>query len=245
MTPIASSAERVEPMAQPATPAASPVVDDVDSTLAGDPAGAYAALDDRTQSSYCETIALLARRARRSEVEVAAAALTLAREAAGSDDVTASHRRHVGYYLVDRGRTRLAAAIGVRGPLGWRLREVREGALLAAYLGFVIGASVLLAWGLMSWGPPTSSAWVWLALGAAGTVSATWLSMFVATWLVRFLFPPQRLPRMDLSEGSRPSGRPWSSCRASSPRSPRSTPWRASSNGSRWGTAATTSASAS
>ena len=134
MTPIASSAERVEPMAQPATPAASPVVNDVDSTLAGDPAGAYAALDDRTRSSYCETIALLARRARRSEVEVAAAALTLAREAAGSDDVTASHRRHVGYYLVDRGRTRLAAAIGVRGPLGWRLREVREGALLAAYL---------------------------------------------------------------------------------------------------------------
>ena len=201
MTPIASSAERVEPMGQPATPAASPVVDDVDSTLAGDPAGAYAAMDDRTRSSYRETIALLARRARRSEVEVAAAALTLARAAAGSDDVTASHRRHVGYYLVDRGRTRLAAAIGVRGPLGWRLREVREGALLAAYLGFVIGASVLLAWGLMSWGPPTSPAWVWLALGAAGTVSATWLSMFVATWLVRFLFPPQRLPRMDLSGG--------------------------------------------
>jgi cyclic beta-1,2-glucan synthetase len=91
--------------------------------LASDPAGAYTGMDFDSRSRYRAELADLAKHGACSEMETAQAAISLCEQARSASDGsrTAVRRTHVGFYLVDRGRAQLEAAIGYRPPMRTRI----------------------------------------------------------------------------------------------------------------------------
>lgn len=95
----------------------------LEAELTKDPAGVYAHMDFRTRDTYRKVIEGLAWHTGRTEIDVAGTVLTTAGRAPASD----RRRRHIGFYLLDRGREEIERALGFR-PQGAerRRRSIRR-----------------------------------------------------------------------------------------------------------------------
>src|SRR5690606_19296888 len=103
----------------------------VERTLQTDPAEIYPLMDFATRDAYRHVVERLARMGSHSEQDVARAAIDLAREADASEpDGEDARRRHVGYYLIDRGLAQLERKLHVHKPWVQRLRNVTARAKL-------------------------------------------------------------------------------------------------------------------
>ena len=97
-----------------------------DTLLKQDPAGSYTRMDFESRELYREHIAFIARHSDCTEREVAQAVLDLARGGGAqpaNDPRMALRYIHVGYYLVDKGVSRLAERVGFHPPLSHRVRQ--------------------------------------------------------------------------------------------------------------------------
>ena len=81
--------------------------------LRGDPAGIYPRMDSGSRDAYRQVVERLARRSPLTVEEVARRAVQHAQQASEGTENLAGH---VGYYLVDAGRTTLEESIGYRRP---------------------------------------------------------------------------------------------------------------------------------
>ena len=94
--------------------------------LREDPAGAYSRMDFDSRDLYRSRLVKIAENSDSTEMEVAQAALSLAREAAkqdSGDPRLLQRQSHIGYYLVGAGSEELCAKVGFRPPFGWRIRH--------------------------------------------------------------------------------------------------------------------------
>ena len=112
--------------------------DRVGRILARDPVGVYPAMDEATRAYYRQTVARLARRTGRAEIDIAEDVLARAQSSDGA-------RRHVGWFLLRE----VLGAPEKRGDGGWYIAAVVVGTLfLSLLLGFatksVSGAVLLL-----------------------------------------------------------------------------------------------------
>ena len=104
--------------------------DRVGRILARDPAGVYPAMDAATRTRYRQTVARLARRTGRSEIDIAEDVLARAQSGAGA-------RRHVGWFLLRE----VLGAPEKRRDGAWYIAAVIVGTLaLALLLGFATGS---------------------------------------------------------------------------------------------------------
>jgi cyclic beta-1,2-glucan synthetase len=168
--------------------------------LARDPARAYSRMDAATRNLYAGVIAELADRSPRPEREIAETAIALAQEACRTSDGSraAARRTHVGFYLVDRGRARLEAAIGYRPSLAARIPRF----ILRHPTEFYLGGIEMLTLFIVFWvfhqldpAKPALAALLLLAL------PATQAAVDFLNNLAAFLVPPRVLPKLDFSEG--------------------------------------------
>jgi cyclic beta-1,2-glucan synthetase len=93
--------------------------------LAEDPAGAYARMEEENRAFYRQRVSELAESSDFSEIQVAGAALEMAREAAARSSVNPRltlRMSHVGYYLFEEGFEQLAQRVGFHPPIKERLR---------------------------------------------------------------------------------------------------------------------------
>lgn len=173
----------------------------VEQTLREDPAAMHQRQDFATRDRYRHVIEDMARNSLQTELGVTRTLLGLAQTAAstwGSDHRTA----HVGYYLIDRGRPQLEAAVGC--TLFWRLRLRR--ASRPYRLGFYLGpialitllATVMLLLGLEHF---SLLDWRFWCLAFVGFIGCSSPAISVVNQLVTVLFPPRVLPRLDFSKG--------------------------------------------
>ncbi|HET7187608.1 MAG TPA: hypothetical protein VFI52_05610, partial [Gemmatimonadaceae bacterium] len=165
--------------------------------LRRDPAGVYGAMTFGTRDRYRHVIEGLARRSRKSELEVATAAVDAATVDAVKTGPTGLGA-HIGYHLIDEGREALEASLGYRSPIAERLRRLAHAVPSAAYLGAI---SILTAIALTVLLRPLDGAAGWgalfallLAIGPAADIAVA-----VVNQLVTLLFPPSRLPRLDFT----------------------------------------------
>src|SRR6202050_1759832 len=97
-----------------------------DPVLQNDPANAYKFMDFDSREAYRKRVAEIARHSDCSELEVAEAALTLARDSREKHRVEDPRLRlrqaHIGYYLIDRGFPLLASRVGYRPRFIDRIR---------------------------------------------------------------------------------------------------------------------------
>ena len=178
----------------------------VDGLLRQDPVGAYAAMDFGTRNQYRVVIERIARRSAQTELQVAATALQLARDAAarldGGSDANVARQVHVGYYLIDRGLGDLERAAGFRQPLSDSVRSAMRRAPLLAYLGAILGITAALS-GYLAWIARAGDAggwrlWLLFVLAAIGTSQ---LAVTLVNWVATLLVTPRALPRMNFSKG--------------------------------------------
>ena len=104
--------------------------DRVGRILARDPAGVYPAMDAATRTRYRQTVARLARRTGRSEIDIAEDVLARAQSGAGA-------RRHVGWFLLRE----VLGAPEKRRDGAWYIAAVIMGTLaVSLLLGFATGS---------------------------------------------------------------------------------------------------------
>jgi cyclic beta-1,2-glucan synthetase len=195
--------------------------------LAGEPVGIYPSMDFDTRNRYREAVETLAKGSGQPEEEIAHAAVELARTACLANEVTGEwdgagsptipletpkpepwdrlslpRECHVGYHLVDAGRTALERRIRFRPELGSRIRRT----LLAHPTHFYLSAigliallvlAVAVAYGAAAGG----SVWLLLLIAALTVVPALTLAVDLTNHLVTLLIPPRPLPKLDLEDG--------------------------------------------
>ena len=173
----------------------------VDQKLREDPANIYGRMDFATRDRYRHVIERIAKSTRLSESEVARKAVQLAHEGragAGADDRT----RHVGYYLIDRGLSRLERAAETRLPPIERLRRTAGRTPLLLYLGAIALLTAVFTGLLLEKGHADGlDGWVLAPLGVLAALCTSHLAVALVNWLVTLLATPDPLPRMDYSTG--------------------------------------------
>jgi len=178
---------------------------ETEAALRRDPAGVYASMDFGTRDKYRHVIEQLARWCKKPEHEIAAVAVRLAEQHAERDDAD-PRRRHVGYYLVRKGRYELEREIGARPPLYRRLGRALRPAIPWLY---VVGQAVLAALVTAVLLVQTKSlivyGWAWVAPAALAmllVVSQSIISLM--NWLATLVIPVRGLPKLDFSKGIPP-----------------------------------------
>jgi cyclic beta-1,2-glucan synthetase len=167
----------------------------VNAALRADPAQLYARMDFTTRDAYRKAVEDLAWGSGRDEAEVARLAVALAAEQA--NDV---RQGHVGYYLIDRGRTTFERQLGYRATF----RERGRRALLAhptlSYLGAIGSSTLLLVAALAAWGAHELGAAQAVALGMLAIVPISSIVVALTNWAITTTLPPRTLPKLDFSE---------------------------------------------
>ncbi|HZO98863.1 MAG TPA: glucoamylase family protein [Terriglobia bacterium] len=176
-------------------------ISECEKILREDPAGAYPRMDYESRNLYREALKDLALHSNSSEPMVARAAIKLAEGAQrewNSNPRVRGRRRHVGYYLIGRGRRILEKEIGFHPPFWWQLRDA-IGAWPEIY--YLVGIELLtfavIAFVLSGLGPavPLIPAFILLLLPASES------AIGVLNQLVAGLFPARILPKLDFTEG--------------------------------------------
>ena len=180
----------------------------VEQALREDPASIYPHMDFETRDLYRKRVETLAKETGREEVEIAEAAVELAREnrsltGAGAEPSTVVERTaHVGYVLVGKGRDGLEERLDHRPPWQVRMRRWLAAHATAFYLGAIsvstLGVLTLLL--LYSFWEGGVS-WALALVGVVSLTPACAVAVDVINWLLTRFVPPRMLPKMDFSEG--------------------------------------------
>ncbi|MEI7771380.1 MAG: glucoamylase family protein, partial [Chloroflexales bacterium] len=198
----------------------------VERLLGRDPAGAYERSTFATRDTYRHAVEDLASRTNLSEHEVARRLIARAAAAPGED----LRRRHIGYYLVDKGRAAFEAELGYRPAPAELLRRVVCDHPTVFYLGAIGGATAAtVAAGRRLGGGKARTPGPAPAAAGAGRPDTRWygnpgegagrplgramlgtaLALIPASALaselvnraVTKMLPPRVLPRLDLAAG--------------------------------------------
>ncbi|WP_254512986.1 GH36-type glycosyl hydrolase domain-containing protein [Anatilimnocola floriformis] len=169
--------------------------------LRQDPAGVYPQMHFNSRDQYRHVVEELAKRTKRSDVEIAEIAIDCALAArVANDDV--ARRGHVGYWLVDAGRRQLEVQIGHRAPLHRNLRYAMLRHPNITYFG-ILGLLTLL--GVVS---IASIGWsLGVPVGILTLLTLLWilpaseLAQSASNLLITNLVPPRILPRFDFKAG--------------------------------------------
>ncbi|MHB9106268.1 MAG: hypothetical protein ACYDCO_04355 [Armatimonadota bacterium] len=172
----------------------------VEAVLHGDPSGIYALMDFPTRDRYRHAIEALAKTTASVETHVARHAVALAQEADKRGDEPAK-RRHVGYYLLDRGREALFTRLrghssGVFQRLGCALQHRTQPLYPTAILLFT---TLIVAVMLSLAAPHTDMSWWWTLVLLI--IPASDLAINFIGWLVMRVVPPHPLPKLELKDG--------------------------------------------
>src|SRR6266496_840966 len=172
----------------------------IDPELAKDPAGIYARMDFATRDRYRHVIERISKGTRISERDIARTALRMAEEARDSGAV--STHSHVGYFLIDKGVSRLERETNYRPTLTRRIRRAIEQHAAFSYLGTLTAITLMIV-GVILLALILNQANIATIIVAAilSLIPASDLSLSVLNWDVTHFFEPRLLPKIDLSKG--------------------------------------------
>ena len=176
----------------------------VEETLRSDPAAVYGEMDFSTRDRYRHAVEFFARHSQLPETEVAQETVQLAAASAqnkGRQDRTA----HVGFYLIDKGRSQLGRMVKVRWPWRKLVERCIHRVPLIFYGGGICLFTALAAFGFMSEALKFEvSEWKLIFFTLVFLLCASQLAVALMNWFCSLLLKPRPLPRMDFSSGIPP-----------------------------------------
>ncbi|MGH7388557.1 MAG: GH36-type glycosyl hydrolase domain-containing protein [Candidatus Rokuibacteriota bacterium] len=166
----------------------------------------FGAMDFATRDRYRHAIEDLARRSRRSELDVTRQAIARARRAAEkaqrSSAPPGDRSEDPGYYLISKGRRLFEEEIGYRIPLKRRLLRAYASGAGPRYLGSIgIVTGVLLAVPLLVAHASGASPFALVWLGLVALIPASDLAVALVNRSVMEVLGPSALPRLELRDG--------------------------------------------
>jgi cyclic beta-1,2-glucan synthetase len=170
----------------------------IEPLLGRDPAGVYLRMEFTSRDRYRHVIERISKRTRASELKIAEAAIDLATQA----DETSRAQRHVGYYLIDDGLSRLETSFGYQPRPTERLRRCLLRHATGTYLGTLTLMTLLIIALLLYVMYNHGVSWQFMVLTALlALIPASDLAVTVLNWDLTHFFPPRLLPRMDTAGG--------------------------------------------
>ncbi len=175
----------------------------VERILREDPVSVYRDMDFETRDGYRKAVEEMARAARMDERQVARAAIEAAENATGTQQ-----ERHVGFYLVGKGRAQLEAQLGCRLRPVKRIQRWMTDHPTCFYLGGILALTAAVMAPLLGYAMSVAAgAWRTVLLALAGLLPASAVAVHLVDWIVTRVLPPTRLPAMDHDGGIPPKHR--------------------------------------
>ncbi len=173
----------------------------VEKILHTDPAGIYGLMDFSTRDRYRHSIEFFARNSPLTEEEVTLLAIRLASESPLSNGAQV-RTSHVGYYLIDKGRSTLARLVKVRWPWRTMLERVINHFPLGFYAGGIAAITALSTFAFVQEASALElQGWKLVALTLVFLLCSSQLAVALMNWLSTLLVRPKLLPRLDFSSG--------------------------------------------
>ncbi len=171
----------------------------VDQVLRDDPANVYSNMDRETRDRYRKVVEELAHATRHDEQQVAQEVLRLAQE----HRLHARPRvRHVGFFLLDAGRTALEARLGYRSSWRARLSRRISNHPTLTYLGGIgLFTLILLLGGLIYCREVGATLLQWIGACVLLLIPASTVAVNLMNWIVNLIVPPRVLPKMGFGDG--------------------------------------------
>ena len=134
-------------------------------------------------------------------MRVALKVVETARQAAAGGSAT-DRAAHVGYHLVDRGRSDLEADLGYQPSLGIRAHRVLQRHAALLYLGSIALLTTAMGAAAVDYAASAGAgSVVRLLVALAVVLPASELAQAVVQYAVVHLISPRRLPRLDFADG--------------------------------------------
>ena len=168
----------------------------VEQILRNDPSDVYARMDFETRNRYRDVIEKLALGCNLHEGEIATLTLQLAQKG------ETPREQHIGYYLIDAGRSELEARIHYSAPTASRLRNWLYKHALLLYMGGIFIGTMALTLGavllsLVAEGNLTQSVFA----GLLAFLPASSMTVNLINRTIMQFVPPHVLPKLDLQTG--------------------------------------------
>jgi len=179
----------------------------VEVALREDPGGVYGKMDFATRDRYRHVVEKIAKGSRLSEEWVARLAIQFARRSTPAKDGD-DRAAHVGFYLVDKGLSKLERTVKLRQSAAEILRRIGSRLPLLLYLSPILLITALLTGGLTATAHAGGlQGWTLALIGILSLLCASQLAVALVNWLAALYSRPHLLPRMDFSTGIPPESR--------------------------------------
>ncbi len=163
------------------------IVSPIDEILRADPLGIYLQMDFTTRNNYREVIELIARYSEKSEIEIAKTTLNKAK--VGVEEV----EKHVGYYLIDKGRELLEKDVAYQPTFVQSIRRWITNHSAVVYLGGITLLITSIELFIFSLSPNLNYFFLFLALSIIPVMD---LSIQIVHFILTLILPPIMLPKM-------------------------------------------------
>ncbi|KPU27792.1 glycosyl transferase [Caloranaerobacter sp. TR13] len=163
----------------------------VENVLKKDPSGIYPKMDYESRDFYRREIQYISRLCNISELIVARRTLELS-EVADIDD---EKRRHIGYYIIDKGRDDLFKTLGEKGTNGFKSKSI------FVYITPILLLTLLITVMLVFYHYNTSERKSTILSVLAGIVISIPVSNIIVmcmNWLITHTIKPTFLPKIDI-----------------------------------------------
>jgi len=173
----------------------------VELTLRKDLDGIYSSMDFFTRDDYRHHVETISKHSKLSERDVARIAINLAKENGRNENIDKRYR-HVGYFLVGKGRAITEKLANVK--LTFR-EAVIKGFFQAKGMLYFLGMSFitlgLTAWFIyeshLTWNQPL----LLIAVSVIALFSSSYLASSITNWITSLCLSPKPLPKLDFSKG--------------------------------------------
>ncbi len=174
----------------------------IDEALREDIDGVYSRMDFSTRDRYRHIVEAVAKKSKLSEQHVARTAISLAGAAANTSVPGTDRKRHVGYYLVDKGLEELERAVNIKFSSVEKMQRAASKHPLVFYVWpIMLIALMFSAYAMLLAYNYQIAYWLLPVIGLLTFLSSCHLSVSIVNWVATLLVKPQLLPRMDFSKG--------------------------------------------
>ncbi|MEP6549594.1 MAG: cyclic beta 1-2 glucan synthetase, partial [Gemmatimonadales bacterium] len=167
--------------------------------LRQDPSGHYVSMTFGTRDHYRHIVEHIAKRVKQPEEVVASEVVALAKLAAPSD----VRHAHVGYFLVDKGRTVLEQKVGYTPPPGeWLYRWTQRHPNLLYFGGITV--FTVMALGVILEMVEAAPMAAQVIIGLFALIPASEIGISVINQLITLFMPPRLLSKLELRDDGIP-----------------------------------------
>jgi hypothetical protein len=174
----------------------------VEQVLRQDKTGTYPLMDFATRDSYRHVVERISKSSDLSETEVAQKAIELTQQNK-KDDPISKRKKHVGYYLIDKGLEEAEHACGMRYTLHLKINRAFAKIPVFTYIFSIFFLSIVsAAWLFYIAYQQGNHDWqILTVIGLFSFLGCLQLAVSLVNWLSTVLVQPQLLARMDYSNG--------------------------------------------